>query len=58
MQVPVKKETFALHKINNPEIIRMRKMIGEFGSGWKSTDSAFADVLNRDTTYNRISKDV
>ena len=54
----MKKETFALHKINNPEIIRIRKMIGEFGTGWKSTDSAFADVLNRDTTYNRISKDV
>ena len=36
-----------------------RKIIGEFGS-WirEKEDFTFADVLNIDTTYNEISRDV
>ena len=55
----MKKETFAEDKINNPEIVRMEETDRRVrNSDENRKDPTFADVLNIDTTYNRISKDV
>ena len=54
------KKTFAGEKINNPEIIRVKRNRSESSLIRMKIyqDLAFADVLNIDTTYTRISKDV
>ena len=55
----MKKETFAEDKIDNPEISRMEETDRRVrNSDENQYDLTFADVLNIDTTYSRISKDV